>query len=202
MNAAVVLFDGVEELDFAGPYEVFAAVANLFTVAPTLEVRGHHGLRVRADHTFESAPQPDLLIVPGGPITHRDPAATAQVEVYVKRAEPTVRMLLSVCTGAFILARAGLLDGRSCTTHYRRRHLLLAQHPQIDLHYARIVADGKLVTTAGVAAGIDGSLFTVSRLFGMERARKLAKQIEYPWDPSKITYASRDRHAMAHEVWA
>jgi transcriptional regulator GlxA family with amidase domain len=184
MKVAVLLYNGVEELDFAGPYEVFGQVAEVFTVAPSLQVKGRHGLKVTADFTFTDAPQPDVLVVPGGPITREDPASLTEPVAYVQRTAPRCRMVLSVCTGAFLMARAGLLDDRSCTTHWRRRHLLAAQFPDVKLRYARVVADGKIVTTAGVAAGIDGSLFTVSRLWGVERAGKLAKQIEYPWHSS------------------
>lgn len=188
IKVAVLLFNGVEELDFAGPVEVFGAVAEVFTVASSPEVRGRHGLCVIADHTFETAPQPDLLVVPGGPVTRENPDSLAAVVAYVRLVGPKCRMVLSVCTGAFILARAGLLDGRSCTTHYRRRHLLAAKFPGIKLCYDRVVVDGTVITTAGVSAGIDGSLVAVSRLFGLERASKLARQIEYPWQ-GKTVYA-------------
>ncbi len=186
LKVAVVLFDGVEELDFAGPYEVFAQAADVFTVAASETVRGSHGLKVSADHTFATAPEADVLVVPGGPITRENPEALESVVEYVKHAAGGARIILSAGTGAFLLARAGLLDGRSCTTHYRRRHLLAAQFPSVRIRYARVVADGKVVTTAGVSAGIDGSLHVISRLFGMERARKLAKAIEYPWHSSHI----------------
>lgn len=186
LKIAVVLFDGVEELDFAGPFEVFGQAGEVFTVAASASVVGRHGLKVTADHTFETAPQPDVLVVPGGPVTRENPEGLGAVVSYVKQVTPGARIILSVCTGAFILARAGLLEGKSCTTHYRRRHLLAAKFPGLRIRYARVVADGKLVTTAGVAAGIDGSLFVLSRLSGLEPARKVAKQIEYHWHSSQI----------------
>jgi transcriptional regulator GlxA family with amidase domain len=191
MKVAVLLFDGVEELDFAGPMEVFGHVAEVFTVAPSYEVKGRHGLKVVADYTLANAPQADVIVVPGGPVTRENPASVAPVAEYVKALYGDARLVLSVCTGAFILAMAGLLDGRSCTTHHRRRHLLLARYPQIHMRYARVVNDGKIVTTAGVAAGIDGALFAVSRLFDMDHARKLARQIEYPWHSSHVVQASQ-----------
>jgi transcriptional regulator GlxA family with amidase domain len=191
MKVAVLLFDGVEELDFAGPFEVFGHVAEVFTVAPSYEVKGRHGLKVTADYTFENAPQSDVLVVPGGPVARENPAALVAVAEYVKAQYSTCRLLLSVCTGAFILAAAGLLEGRSCTTHHRRRHLLLARHPQVQIRYARVVSDGKIITTAGVAAGIDGALHAVSRLFDMEQARKVARQIEHPWHSSHVVVASQ-----------
>lgn len=183
MKVAVLLFDGVEELDFAGPYEVLSSVGEVFTVAGRPQVRGRHGLRVTPDHTFATAPQPNVLVVPGGPVTRENPAALSDSVAWVRAVEPGCRMVLSVCTGSFILARAGLLDGKHCTTHYRRRHLMSAQFPAAKLRYARVVADGRLVTTAGVSAGIDGSLFVISRLLGQAEARQIAKRIEYPWHP-------------------
>lgn len=184
LKVAVLLFDGAEELDFAGPFEVFAQTAEVFTVAATATVRGSHGLNVSPDYTFDNAPEACILVVPGGPVTRENPQALAAVVEFVKGRAPGARMVMATGTGAFILARAGLLDGRSCTTHYRRRHLLAAQFPSVRIRYARVVADGKVVTTAGVSAGIDGSLHVISRLFGMEAARKLAKTIEYPWHSS------------------
>lgn len=190
LKVAVVLFDGVEELDFAGPFEVLSGVAEVFTVAPSYEVRGRNGLRVVAEHTFATAPQPDILVVPGGPVTRENPESLAAVVEYVQRTAPECRIVLSVGTGAFVTARTGLLEGRSSTTHYRRRHLLAAKHPGIQLRYSRVVVDGKFISTAGVAAGIDGALYAISRLYGMERARKQAKQIEYPWHSSHVAFAS------------
>lgn len=169
-------------------------------------MRGRNGLRVLADHTFETAPQPDVLVVPGGPVTRERPETLESAVAYVRRTAAACRLTLSVCTGAFILARAGLLEGRSCTTHYLRRHLLAAQFPGVNLQYARVVSDGKIISTAGVAAGIDGSLFAVSQLFGMEQARKVANAIEHPWDPTQVSYAGaphqHDEHEEARAAWA
>ncbi|MFZ5823176.1 MAG: DJ-1/PfpI family protein [Bacillota bacterium] len=190
MKVAILLFDGVEELDFAGPYEVLASVGEVFTVAQTQQVRGSHGLKVVADYTFADAPEPDVLVIPGGPVTRENPASLASAVEYVARVASASRVTLTVCTGAFIAARAGLLEGRSCTTHYRRRHLLSAQFPGLHVRFARVVVDGKIISTAGVAAGIDGALYTVARLVSMEAARKLAKQIEYPWHSTHVLHAN------------
>lgn len=190
MKVAVLLFDGVEELDFTGPYEVLSDVAEVFTVAPQREIRGRNGLRVIADHTFDDAPEADVLVIPGGPVTRENPASLEPAVAYVRQAAPRARLTLSVCTGAFIAARAGLLEGRSCTTHYRRRHLLSAQFPGVNVRFARVVVDGKIISTAGVAAGIDGALYAVARLFDTETARKIAKGIEYPWHSTHVVHAS------------
>ncbi|HEY3364228.1 MAG TPA: DJ-1/PfpI family protein [Symbiobacteriaceae bacterium] len=190
MKVAVLLFDGVEELDFAGPFEVFGAVAEVFTVGNSREIRGSHGLKVTAEYTFADAPEFDVLVVPGGPVTRERPESVSDVEEYVRKMAPACRLVLACGTGSFFLARAGMLGGRSCTTHYRRRHQLAAQFPEVNVRYARVVSDGKVITTGGVSAGIDGALFAVSRLEGLERARKLAKQIEYPWHSSHVLHAS------------
>lgn len=191
LKVAVLLFNGVEELDFAGPFEVFANVAEVFTVAASLEIKGRHGLTVTADHTFATAPAYDVLVVPGGPVTRENQESLAETVAYVKAHAPACRLVLSVCTGAFILALAGLLEGRSCTTHYRRRHLLMAKFPGTHVRYARVVQDGKYVSTAGVAAGIDGALYAVSRLLDTEAARKLAKQLEHPWHSGNVINATQ-----------
>jgi len=188
LKVAVLLFDGVEELDFTGPYEVLSFVGETYTVAASPSVRGRHGLRVTADYTFADAPQPDVLVIPGGPVTRENPDSLDAAVSYIQATAPGARVILSVCTGAFLAARAGLLEGRSATTHYRRRHLLQAQFPNIRLRYARVVSDGKLVSTAGVAAGLDGALFVVSRFFGLEKAHKVAKSIEYPWHSSHTVH--------------
>jgi len=202
VKVAVLLFDGVEELDFAGPYEVLAENAEIWTVAATPQVKGRHGLKVLVDYTFAGAPQPDLLVVPGGPVTRENPEALAEAVEYVRQVAPNCRLLLSVCTGAFILAAAGLLEGRSCTTHYRRRSLLSAKYPGTNVRFGRVVHDGKIISTAGVAAGIDGALFAVSRLYGLEVARKRAKGIEYPWHSTHVIHAGGvDEPLTAVDHW-
>jgi len=189
MKAAIILFDGIEELDFAGPYEVLGIAGQVFTVAPQREIKGHHGLRVTADFTFDHAPAPDVLVIPGGPVTRENPASLDSVVAYVAKTAPACRTTVTVCTGAFIAARAGILDGRSVTTHYRRRHLLAAQFPQVQVKFARVVADGKIISTAGVAAGIDGALYTVARHQDLEAARKIAKTIEHPWHSAHVLHS-------------
>lgn len=197
LKVAIVLFDGVEELDFAGPYEVFGNVAEVFTVAVAPQVKGRHGLKVVPDYTFATAPQPDVLVVPGGPVTRENPGSLSDAVAYVRQVAPICRNVLSVCTGAFVLGQAGLLEGRHCTTHYRRRHLLMARYPDAHVHYTRVVHDGKFISTAGVAAGMDGALFLISRLVDMETARKVAKQIEYPWHSHHVYHAGQG--AEEHE---
>jgi transcriptional regulator GlxA family with amidase domain len=193
LKVAVLLFDGVEELDFAGPLEVFGQAASVFTVGPSREIRGRHGLRVIPDFTFADAPQPDVLVVPGGPVTRENPDSLLSSVTYVMRAAPACRLVLSVCTGAFILAMAGQLYGRHATTHFKRRSLLQDTYPEVKLRHARVVDNGKIITTAGVSAGIEGALWAVSRLFGLARAREVAHQIEYAWQPNHVVIVDEYR---------
>jgi transcriptional regulator GlxA family with amidase domain len=183
-----VLFDGVEELDFAGPLEVLGQVGDVFTVGPSREVRGRHGLMVNPDYIFTDAhaPRPDVLVVPGGPITRENPASLYETVAYVRRVAPFARKVLSVCTGAFILAMAGQLHQRTVTTHFQRRRLLADSFPDVQVAYRRVVTDGKFVSTAGVAAGIDGALHLLFSLKGLEVARRVANQIEYPWHADEV----------------
>ncbi|HYF77402.1 MAG TPA: DJ-1/PfpI family protein [Symbiobacteriaceae bacterium] len=186
LKVAVVLFDGVEELDFAGPLEVLGQAGDVFTVGPAREVRGRHGLTVRPDFTFADAPRPDVLVVPGGPVTREDPASLFETVAYVRRVAPFARKVLSVCTGAFILAMAGQLHQRTVTTHFQRRRLLADNFPDVHVAYRRVVMDGKFISTAGVSAGLDGALHLLFRLKGLEVARRVANQIEYPWHVDEV----------------
>lgn len=181
LKVAVLVFHGVEELDFAGPLEVLGQTGGVFTVGPTPEVRARNGLIIRPEFTFADAPRPDVLVVPGGPITRENPQSLAATVAYVRKVAPFCRLILSVCTGSFILAMAGQLHNRTCTTHFRRRRLLADSFPNVRVIHGRVVSDGKFISTAGVAAGIDGALYTVLRLKGMEEARRVADHIEYPW---------------------
>jgi len=196
-HTAILIFDDVEVLDFTGPFEVFAVtdeladktLFNVFTVAELPgTVRARNGLKVVPDHTFESAPAPDLLVVPGGFGTRpllKKPSVVDRVRSWSKRAEITA----SVCTGSLVLAKAGLLDGRAATTHYLRHDLLreLAPTARVSEDRRFVVnepADGRplVATSAGISAGIDLSLHLVARLHGSAVAAKTAQYMEYHWD--------------------
>jgi transcriptional regulator GlxA family with amidase domain len=186
MRAAFPLFPDAEELDLVGPWEALALARDygerdvqLFTVALTHEPVGlRGGLRVVPDHTFGSEPEVDAIVVPGGPGT-RDEQAWRPVVAWVsaRRATPLVA---SVCTGAFILARAGVLAGRRATTHFSRIGELCEQHPEVEVvEGIRVVDEDEVVTAGGVTAGIDLGLHLVSRFFGDELAATVASVMEY-----------------------
>lgn len=187
MDIAIVLFPEMEELDFAGPLEVFGMASKVmykdwrvFTVAQEPVVKGAIGLSVNADYTFENAPDADIIVVPGGFGT-RPGMENATLIGYIKRAGEAAQYVTSVCTGAFLLHRAGFLKGRRATTYWAQ-HKALADMGDVEVVSERWVHDGNVITAAGVSAGIDMALYVVGVLKGPAEARRLQKAIEY--DPA------------------
>jgi transcriptional regulator GlxA family with amidase domain len=193
-NLAILIFDDVEVLDFCGPFEVFS-VANHYTDPPAFSVltvaekagpvvtRG--GLSVNPHHRLADCPQADLLLVPGGQGTRKGMHNLVLIE-WIKQASEKAELVLSVCTGALLLAKAGLLDGLEATTHHGAIDLLRQTAPQTTVHAdRRFVDNGHVICSAGIAAGIDMSLHVVGRLLGEEVAAKTAGQMEYPWNTNQ-----------------
>lgn len=186
---AFLLFDGVEVLDFAGPYEVFAAARNetgnpyckVFTVAGRAEVKCHGGLRVLADATFNTSPTCDVLVVPGGPGAREGNDEQEALLQFVQKHKNTNALIASVCTGAFLLARAGLLDGKRATTHSQRLELFADEFPKVRVESSKIVDEGDVITAGGVASGIDLALHLIERWFGIEGRRREARRLDGPW---------------------
>jgi len=197
-RAAILMFPGVEVLDFAGPYEVFTTASRMALrqvpgAAPPFEVftvarqagpcRARAGLQVLVDHGCAGAPAPDLLIVPGGVVDHelRQPETLA----WIARVAPGCEIVASVCTGTFLLAAAGLLaDDARVTTHWEDVTGLRAAHPALNVQAAaglRWVDGGRIVTSAGISAGIDMSLHLVERLAGRALAERTARQMDFAW---------------------
>ena len=189
---AVALFDGAEELDFAGPWEVLAAWATqwpddgveVFTVADSAgTVRCAKGLRVLPDHTWETAPGIDVLVYPGGIGTRRELAVPATLE-RLRGLREAGTLMTSVCTGALVFAAAGLLEDRPATTWWGSLDTLSELDPTIDVRPDdRFVDSGEIVTAAGVSAGIDMALHLVARLHSVERAREVRRYIQYDPEP-------------------
>lgn len=198
-TVGILLFPDVEVLDFAGPYEVFSVAARIapkalgaksspftvVTVAETCElVSARHGLRVLPDHGFGDAPSMDVLIVPGGVVT--EPLANHATLDWLQRQAARAMLTASVCTGAFILARIGLLDGLMATTHWEDVDEMRRMFPRVKIvEDTPYVDQGRLVTSAGISAGIDMSLHLVSRLVGPELAGLTARQMQYDWHPTQ-----------------
>lgn len=187
-TVAIVLFDEIEVLDFAGPFEVFSVCGrrsqldpfDVFTVSERGQtIRARNGLVVTPLYSFENAPAPDILLVPGGFGTRREMKNPVMLE-WVARHGKRCEFLLSVCTGALVLACAGLLDGLSATTHHLAFDELRAVAPRTNIREGeRIVDNGRVVLSSGVSAGIDMSLHMVSRLLGDDLARETARYMEY-----------------------
>jgi transcriptional regulator GlxA family with amidase domain len=190
ISVGIVIFDGVEELDFVGPWEVFSmarqigAPLDVFTVGwPEPAIRCAKGLYVVADHAFASAPKTDVVLVPGG----RGTRALAQDEAFITALRPylaAANWQTSVCTGAALLGKAGFLDGKHATTNRNAFDFFRASAPNAileeDLRYVR---DGQVLTGAGVSAGIDMALWLVGHLFGEDVARSTQTFMEYFPEP-------------------
>jgi transcriptional regulator GlxA family with amidase domain len=189
-RVAILLFDDVEVLDFAGPFEVFG-VARAANGGPAFEVVtialhpgeviARNDLRVVPTCTTSELGDVDILVVPGGLGTRREMRRPAMLD-YIRTASNSAELTLSVCTGALLLGAAGLLEGRSATTHRDAIGELRALDTGAKVRPdARIVDNGRLVLSAGVSAGIDAALHIVSRLLGSELAQQTARYMQYEW---------------------
>jgi copper(I)-binding protein/putative intracellular protease/amidase len=196
-KAAILLFDGVEIIDYTGPYEVFGGSGiQVFTIAASSSpITTSMGMRVIPHYSLDDAPPADILLIPGGGVsaTQDDPRVLKWIQERSKRAE----YVMSVCNGAFILAKTGLLDGLTATTTASLIDGLPLVAPKVKVvRDQRYVDNGKFITTAGLSSGIDGALYVVSKLFGNAQAQLVALGLEYDWN-GKSTYARAnlaDRH--------
>lgn len=194
-NVGILIFDEVEVLDFCGPFEVFASATTLedenheqrrlyqaLTIAEesrTITCRG--GLLVQPHHTIADHPPLDILVVPGGFGTRRE-LNNPHLLDWIARQSQSVALTTSVCTGAFLLAKNGLLDGKRATTHWMSIAWMRERFPAVRvLDDERVVDEGRIITSAGVSAGIDMALHVVARQHGLEIARDTARDMEYDW---------------------
>ncbi|HWZ94854.1 MAG TPA: DJ-1/PfpI family protein [Opitutaceae bacterium] len=187
-NVAILIFDDVEVLDFTGPFEVFALTDELchhepfhtFMVAESPgSIRARNGLKVVPDFTLENCPRPHVLVVPGGSGTRpllKKPALLEWIRTKARSAE----IVMSVCTGVLVLAKAGLLDGLRITAHHQSLDLLRELAPTATVDPTQRFHDnGTIITAAGISAGLDSSLHVVARLLGPAAAEATARQMEY-----------------------
>lgn len=197
LTVGITLFPDVEVLDFTGPYEVFTTASRVarrrepghvapfrvITLAASREpVRARAGLLAIPDHTLQDHPPLDLLIIPGGVVDNE--LGKPEVMRWIAGQAERVPLLASVCTGAFLLAQAGLLDGRHATTHWEDITDLRQRFPAVQvLDGPRWVDLGDIVTSAGIAAGMDMSLHLVARLASLDLAYATARQMDVPWQP-------------------
>ncbi len=191
-NIAILIFDDVELLDFSGPLEVFSVAGRLhrpkaFSVYTVAEGPGpittRDGLSVNPNHTISDCPQPDILLVPGGLGARREMNNQTLIG-WIKDCFLGAELVLSVCTGALLLAKAGMLEGLEATTHHDALDLLQEVAPKTRIRTdKRFVDNGRIVLSAGISAGIDASLHVVAKLLGEAQALETAQHMEYDWNP-------------------
>ena len=190
MNVAVLMFDNVEVLDFAGPFEVFGVsggrdnkrLYDVFTVAQhSKPVLARNNMSINCDYTFETMPHAHVFVIPGGFGTRREKHSPSMLSFVRERVE-AAHSVVSVCSGALLLAKAGLLKDLHATSHRGALDELALDEPSCKVHrQARVVDNGKIVTSAGIGMGIDASLYSVAKHFGLAQAQETARYMEYDW---------------------
>jgi transcriptional regulator GlxA family with amidase domain len=198
LRVLILAFDGVEALDFAGPFEVFTTasrvsqrmrpgsaapfeVASVAHVAAGQPVQARAGLQLLANHALAGSLPADVLIVPGGVVDA--PMASPETLRWIARTAAEAKIVASVCTGAFLLAASGVVTDDAVTTHWEDVAELRERFPSLDVRKdVRWVDNGRVVSSAGISAGIDMSLHLVERLAGRELAERTARQMDYAWN--------------------
>ncbi|HEA16192.1 MAG TPA: DJ-1/PfpI family protein [Pseudoalteromonas prydzensis] len=188
MNIGIYIYDDAEVLDFSGPFEVFSTAKRLanndwqvsLIAESNTPVMARGGFSVNPHYSFADHPQIDLLIVVGG--VHSHELEKPNVINWIRETAASATKVASVCTGAFLLAKAGLLDGLTVTTHWEDQSDLADMFPALTvISNKRWLSQGKFTTSGGISAGIDMSLQLVAELIGPEHAELTAKQMEYQW---------------------
>lgn len=201
LRVLILAFDEVEALDFAGPFEVFTTASRVHArqhagQAPLFEVKSaalqgvvkaRAGLQLVADHALAEAPRADVLIIPGGVVDGA--MQSTQTLAWIAAQSRAARITASVCTGAFLLAAAGVLQGNArVTTHWEDIADLRERFPDLDVvDDMRWVDNGRVVSSAGISAGIDMSLHLIERLAGRELALRTARQMDFAWTTTHPT---------------
>ena len=202
LRVAVLIFDDVEVLDFAGPFEVFGVARDaqrrygfeVFTVGlePGLII-ARNGLRIEPHCCAANIGEVDVFIVPGGYGSRLEMRRQDMLD-FVRTTSAAAEITMSVCTGALILGAAGLLRGLAATTHFGALDELRALDIGKVLPRARVVDNGKILTSTGISAGIDGALHLVSRLMGDSAAVETAKYMQYDWRRRKVDFPAALKH--------
>jgi transcriptional regulator GlxA family with amidase domain len=197
-RVGIVLFDDVEVLDFCGPFEVFSVTRlnedkrreepspfEVLLVAERADpVTTTGGMTVAPHHTFASCPRLDIVLAPGGWGTRKELNNPVLLE-WLRARAAEAETVTAVCTGSMLLGFAGLLDGLHATTHWRSLDWMRASFPSVSVEYGKhFVEDGRVLTSAGISAGIDMSLKVVARYCGEDVARATARHMEYPYPES------------------
>ena len=194
-NLAIFIFEGVQIIDYTGPFEVLGQahdgckpLFNIYTVAEKAEpITTAMGMTVVPKYSFADMPKTDVLVLPGGGV--RPHLENAKVIKWVQDTSANAEYVMSVCNGAFFLGKAGLLDGLSATTFYGLVDQLKVLAPKAHVvTNQRFVDNGKIITTAGLSSGIDGALHLIEKIAGRGRAQEVALNLEYNWQPD-VPYA-------------
>lgn len=196
-NVGILLFNEVELLDFAGPYEVFSIASypncqqkpfTVKTVAQTTDlISARNGLKIQPDFDFSNSPDLDILIVPGGYGAEEIEIHNEALKKWIKIKAGECDIIASVCTGSFLLAETGLLDGKRATTHWLDIDRLESEYKEIKVQRGvKYVDENDIITSGGISAGIDMSFYLLNRLVGKEIAITTAKRMEYDIDLHNI----------------
>lgn len=188
-KVGILLFDEVELLDFAGPFEVFSVTTeknghkpfDVCTVSQKgIMITARNGLKVQPDYSIDDFPKVDILVVPGG-LGAREYEIHNDILInWIKEQMKQVKIMTSVCTGALLLAKAGLLEGKKATTHWASIESFRNEFPHVDVkENIKFVDEGNIVTSGGISAGINMSFHIITRLLGIEIAQRTAKIMEY-----------------------
>lgn len=198
-NVAILIYNDVELLDFCGPYEVFSVTGkrdnlnpfNVYTVAEkAAPILTSNRLSIIPHYDFTSCPGTDIVIIPGGLGSRREMNNAILLD-WVNAVSQKAELMLSVCTGALILAKTGLLKGLSATTHHNAIKLLKEIAPETAVYDdKRFVDNGRMVLSAGISAGIDMSFYIIEKLLGEKQARETASHMEYDWKPEHLSLNS------------
>ena len=193
MRVGILLFDDAEELDFVGPLEVFGIASRIVQSLKVLTVskngqpiQGRYGLKIQPDYSFADCPPLDLLIVPGGKGASEHARYDNAIIAFVKT-HASKHQVASICTGALVLAEAGILAGRSATTHHSALDTL---RQYADVHVVegiRFVIENGVATSAGISAGIDLALELIRRNFGEKVTQEVVQTMEYSYHPAQPT---------------
>jgi len=190
MNIGIYIYDEAEVLDFSGPFEVFSVASrflnderkfNVYLISEEQKtIRARGGYRINSNFTFDNHPSLDVLVVVGG--IHTKEVKKTKVINWINEQSKNVKIISSVCTGAFLLAEAKVITTHSVTTHWEDINDLKSDYPNLSVQDdVRWVDEGNIVTSAGISAGIDMSLHLVSKIENYELAKKTARQMQFDW---------------------
>lgn len=185
IKIGILIFPQVEEMDFVSPFEVLSYInkvqpnsTKVFLIADKVQlIQGANGMKVMPDYSFDTCPNLDILVVPGG-IGRRQAMHNPTIQEFVRNQSKNAKYITSVCTGSLILAETGLLDGKRATT-YHTAFEELQSYNTITIEKAKVVHDGSIITAAGVTSGLELGFYIIKILFGSILAKEVADKIEY-----------------------